>query len=211
MLTFVGVGPGDPELMTFKAARVLREADAIAVADRGAARQIVSELIEGKPILELDLPMRGGRADWEAAHLRAAEQLLAWIERHGNVAYPVLGDPSVYASSSYLMRLIDGRHPCQVVAGVPAMCAAAAALAVPLCEQREALSVLDHFGEGDTLPEGNVVVMKSGRSIDSVRRATRGRKAYAARNLGMANEWMGALDDMPDVDYSYFTTVIVKE
>lgn len=210
MLIFIGVGPGDPELMTLKAVRTLREADAVALADKGAALQIAESAIEGKPILKLSLPMKGNRADWEADHREAARQLLDWLKTYPTIAYPVLGDPGVYASSSYLMRLIRPHHPCAVIPGIPAMCAAAAALAVPLCEQRESLTVLDNFQEDNALPEGNAVIMKSGRNIGALRRAAGNREAYAVRNLGMENEWMGKLSDMPEADYSYFTTVIVK-
>ena len=116
----------------------------------------------------------------------------------------------MYASSSYLLRLIAPLHACQVVPGVPAMCAAAAELGVPLCEQRERLTVLDDFDGESPLPEGNVVVMKSGRHIDELRAASWGREAYAVRNLGMENSWAGRLSDMPECGYSYFTTALVK-
>ena len=211
MLYFVGVGPGDPELMTLKAARTLREADAIALADRGAAMQIAGAWIEGKPVLKLNMPMKGDRAAWEDAHRTAAAQLSEWLERYDKIAYLVLGDPGVYASSSYLLRLLAPRHDCRVVPGVPAMCAAAAELCIPLCEQRERLTVLDNFDVEEILPEGNVVVMKSGRNIDDLRAATRDREAYAVRNLGMADGWAGRLSEMPESAYSYFTTVLVKE
>lgn len=210
MLYFVGVGPGDPELMTLKAARILRDADAIALADRGAAMQIAGEWIEGKPVLRLNMPMKGDRASWEDAHRAAAAQLLEWLERYGTIAYPVLGDPGVYASSSYLLRLLAPECECRVVPGIPAMCAAAAELGVPLCEQRERLTVMDDYCDDAPLPEGNVVVMKSGRQIDGLRRATDGREAYAVRNLGMADGWAGRLSEMPESAYSYFTTVLVR-
>ena len=210
MLTFIGVGPGDPELMTLKAARLIREADAIALPDRGAALRIVGDLIGGKPLLELDLPMRGGRADWEEAHERAAARLLDWLDRYENVAFPVLGDPGIYATCGYLLRRVRLRHPCAVVPGVPAMCAAAAALGVPLCEKGEALTVLDHFDEGGALPDGSCVVMKAGGCLDALRRAAIGREAGVARNLGMEGEWLGLLADVPDDGRFYFTTAIVS-
>ena len=211
MLTFIGVGPGDPELMTLKAVRLLCAADAVALPNRGAALGIVRKLIAGKPVLELELPMRGGRADWEAAHERAAGELLAWLERYPSVAFPVLGDPGIYATSSYLYRLVKGAHPCEIVPGVPAMCAAAAKLGVPLCEQGETLTVLDRFEGGRALPEGNAVVMKSGKRMGELRAAAGGREAYVARNLGMEGEWLGPLDDAPAMDGFYFTTTIVRE
>ena len=210
MLTFIGVGPGDPELMTLKAARLIREADAVALSDKGAALRIVGDLIEGKPILELNLPMRGGRADWEEAHEQAAAQLLDWLEIYENVAFPVLGDPGIYATGSYLLRRVQFRHPCAVVPGVPAMCAAAAALGVPLCEKGETLTVLDHFAEGAALPEGGSVVMKAGGCLDALRWAASGREVSVVRNLGMEGEWLGSLADVPDDGRFYFTTAIVS-
>ena len=214
MLVFVGIGPGDPELITRKAARILREADAIALPDSGsgnsAVMQIVGDLIADKPLCRLEMPMRGMREDWAAAHDRAAEALLAYLKTYPTVAYPVLGDPGVYASSSYLLRRIAPLHPCTVVPGIPAMCASAAAMGVPLCEQGEKLTVVDSFDPEVPLPEGNVVLMKSGKNIDALKNALAGREAYAARNLGMDSAWTGPLADIPADGYSYFTTVIVK-
>ena len=209
MLTFIGVGPGDPELMTLKAVRLIQKADAIALPDKGAALRIVGDLIEGKPLLELNLPMRGSRSDWESAHDHAATQLLNWLERYENVAFPVLGDPGIYATGSYLLRRVRPHHPCVVVPGVPAMCAAAAALGMPLCEKGESLTVLDHLGEGDRLPQGNCVVMKATNSLDSLRREAAGREVRVVRNLGMDGEWLGALANVPTDRGSYFTTAIV--
>ena len=154
--------------------------------------------------------MRGMRDDWAAAHDRAAESLLAYLKTYPTVAYPVLGDPGIYASSSYLLRRIAPLHPCAVVPGIPAMCAAAANMGVPLCEQGEKLTVVDSFDPEVPIPEGNVVLMKSGKNLDALKAALNGREAYAARNLGMDSAWTGPLADIPADAYSYFTTVIAK-
>ena len=211
MLIFIGVGPGDPELITLKAARLMREADAVALPDRGVAMKIVEEWIQGKPILKLNLPMRGGRDAWEQAHVRAAEELLAWLEKYPTVVFPVLGDPGIYATSSYLFRRIQALHPCVIVPGIPAMCAAAAKLGLPLCEKGESLTVLDSFDDECELPAGNVVVMKSAKRMDVLSNATQNREAYLVRNLGMNGEWTGKLSDAPDMEPFYFTTTIIKE
>lgn len=214
MLYFVGIGPGDPELLTVKAARLVREADAIAYADTGmgssAVERILGERMAGKPLYPVHIPMRGNRADWLEAHRRAAERLLALLEEHPAMVYPVLGDPGVYASSSYLMRLVSQKHPCRVVPGITTMCAAAAELGVPLCEQGEGLTILDSFAPDEPLPGGNAVIMKSGRQLAALKAAAAGREAYAVRNLGMENAFAGSLQDIPEDGYSYFTTVIVK-
>ncbi len=210
MLTFVGIGPGDPELLTLKAVRVLREADAVAVPDSGAALRIVEQYIADKPLLRLNIPMRGSREDWVQAHLDATNELLNWLKQYERIAYPVLGDPSIYASSSYLLKHIQPHHNCEVIPGIPAMCAAAARLQIPLCEQRESLTVLDSFTDTESLPAGNVVVMKGGKHIAALKNCCGDRESYAVRNLGMQNEWIGQLKDMPETDYSYFTTVLIR-
>lgn len=212
MLYFVGVGPGDPELITVKAARILREADAIALPDSGKESvvwKIAGQWMENKPVCRLSMPMKGRHEDWAQAHHRAAETLLQWLDRYETIAYPVLGDPGIYASSSYLMRLIAPRHCCKVIPGVPAMCAAAAALGIPLCEQGESLAVYECL-EDENRPAENVVVMKSGRQLSEIRNACAGQTAYAACNLGMENEWLGSIADVPPQMQSYFITAIWK-
>ena len=210
MLTFIGIGPGDPELLTLKAVRLIQEADAIALSDKGIALRIIGDWIEGKPLLKLNLPMRGKSADWEQAHEFAACQLLDWLERYPNVVFPVLGDPGIYATSSYLLRHVRPHHPCTAVPGVPAMCAAAAALGISLCEKGESLTVLDHYDEDTALPEGNCVIMKAGSCLNALRRAATGRDVSIARNLGMENEWLGTFADAPDGEIHYFTTAIIQ-
>lgn len=212
MLYFVGVGPGDPELITLKAARVLQAADAIAVADSGknsVVLSIAAQWTANKPVCPLSIPMQGERTDWESAHTRAVEELLKWLERYENVAYPVLGDPGIYASSSYLLRKIAPLHPCRVIPGVAAMCAVAAELQIPLCEQQEALQVLDHLPEHAQIPQGNVVLMKAGRSMDALRRLAGSREVYLGCNVGREGQWLDRLENVRQ-DVPYFTTAILK-
>ena len=211
MLTFIGIGPGDPELLTLKAARLIREADAVALSDKGVALRVIGDLIEGKPLLKLNLPMRGDRADWESAHESAAIQILDWLERYPNVVFPVLGDPGIYATSSYLLHHVRPHHPCTVIPGVPAMCAAAAALSISLCEKGESLTVLDHYEEGKVLPEDNCVIMKAGNCLDALRCVAVNRAVYIACDLGMESEWLGMLAQMPIGYQTYFTTAIIPK
>lgn len=211
MLYFVGVGPGDPELITMKAARILREADAVAIPDSGkdsVVWKIAGKWMEDKPLCRLPMPMQGKREDWQAAHRRAAEILLEWLKQYETIAYPVLGDPGIYASGSYLMQRIAPHHPCKVIPGIPAMCAAAAELGIPLCEQGESLLVMDAY-EKQQLHK-NTVVMKAGRQLAQLRKLTSDYSVYAAKNLGMPDGWAGEIDLYSGDTAPYFMTAIIK-
>ncbi|MEG2387682.1 MAG: precorrin-2 C(20)-methyltransferase [Clostridia bacterium] len=210
-VAFVGVGPGDPELMTIKAVSAIRNADVLALADSGThsvVMRILGDLAEGKQLLRLKIPMTGDRAQWTRAHGRAAELVEECLLAGKHVAYPVLGDPSLYASSGYLLARLKDHFACEVIPGVPAMCAAAAAAQVPLCEGRERLTVLPGFSQGEPLPAGNALVMKAGGALEAIAGAALGRKAYVVRNLGMPDAQVGTLQD--EFAPSYFTTVLVK-
>ena len=112
MLYFVGIGPGDPELVTVKAARLVREADAIAYADTGmgssAVESILGDRLAGKPLCPVSIPMRGSRADWLEAHRRAAEKLLTLLKGKAYYGILCLGNcPGIYA---YLIEAGRIRH-----------------------------------------------------------------------------------------------------
>ncbi len=215
MLYFVGIGPGDPELLTIKAVRLIQEADVIVFADAKTGSSVVTDtlgdLLKDKKLCPVHIPMKGNREDWLNAHQQAADQLISMLDKGHNIVYPVLGDPSVYASSSYLMGLVKKSHPCQVVPGITTMCLAAAELGIPLCEQGERVIIQDRFDANQELPSDNVIIMKSGKSLADLKSSVGERNAYAVRNLGMKEEWKGSLSDIPEDDYSYFTTVIVKK
>lgn len=214
MLCFIGVGPGDPELMTLKAVRALADADEIALADSGAESavlKIAGRYLEGKPVLRLKMPMSEQNAEWKIAHEAAARTLLEHLRAGIKIAYPVLGDPSLYATCAYLYPLIAPFFDCRVIPGIPAICAAAAAAGVPLASGREKLTILPGIAENAPLPDGNLVIMKAGRSIAALRKSAAQKNAYIAVNVGMEGERLLPLRDAEDDSYPYFTTVFIKD
>lgn len=215
MITFVGMGPGDPELMTLKAVRAIREADLIAMPDTGlgasAVTHIAGDLLEGKEILMLYMPMRGGRDAWRDAHAQAAQTLAQRLRQGANIAYLVLGDPMLYATGSYLMALLKPEFEVRVIPGVTSMCAAAAELRVPLCEDRERLEIRPGFQPGDNLEGDNLVIMKANGKLRHILEAGGNRKMYLARNIGMDNAYAGPLQDADLDAHAYFSTVLVKK
>ena len=219
----VGVGPGDPELMTLKAARRIREADVIAVPGRVPEASVAYRIaaaavpeIAGKALLGLDMPMTRERAALEEAHRAAARRIETRLERGENVAYLTLGDPAVYCTFSYLQRILEADgFRAELVSGVPAFCAAAARLNLPLAEWDEPLHILPS-GHGPTLGldlPGTCVLMKSASRMAEVKEALRasGRRVWMVENCGMADERaLEGVESIPD-DAGYFSLIIAKK
>jgi precorrin-2/cobalt-factor-2 C20-methyltransferase len=219
-LTGVGVGPGDPEQLTLKAARVLREADIVfapaTAPDRPSrAAQIVHEAtgIEARSLV-FALDDTGGltearTAAWDEAGCAVVDAFRSGAHR---IAFATLGDPNLYSTFTYLAHTVvalETRIRIQTVAGITAMQDLAARAGVPLAEGREPLTLIPVAGadaEGGLAAvdaalagAGTVVVYKGGRHLEAlvaaVERADRGRHAVLGTDLGLPTEAITRLDD----------------
>ena len=219
----LGVGPGDPELLTVKAVRILREADVIAVPDKGSgektALNIVKTYVEGKPLLPCSTPMVRDQAVLDAAHDQIAADICALLEDGKNVAFITLGDPTVYATYMYIHRRVLSRgYEAVLVPGVPSFCAVAARLNTSLCEQSQRLLIVpaSHKDMEDCLNvDANLVFMKAGREIGALKEklAEHGLLEHASlvANCGMEGEQVWEhFADMPE-NTGYFSVVLVKK
>ena len=219
----LGVGPGDPELLTLKAVRILREADVIAVPDKGSgektAFRIVQEYVADKTILTCVTPMVRDQAVLDAAHDQIATDICALLEDGKNVAFITLGDPTVYATYMYIHRRVLSRgYEAVLVPGVPSFCAAAARLNTSLCEQSQRLLIVpaSHKDMEDCLNvDANLVFMKAGREIGALKEklAEHGLLEHASlvANCGMEGEQVWEhFADMPE-NTGYFSVVLVKK
>ena len=103
----VGIGPGDPELLTLKATRLLREADVVAIPqgdnDVLTAKNIVSQVVDltHKEQLLVYMPMTKDMNKMNAAHDKGAADIIAYLEQGKNVVFITLGDPTIYATCIY--------------------------------------------------------------------------------------------------------------
>jgi precorrin-2 C20-methyltransferase/precorrin-3B C17-methyltransferase len=185
----VGVGPGDPELMTVKACHAIAAADVIAYPNaqhgRSVARRIAAEHLRSEQIeLPLAFPVTTEMTDhpggYEAAladfYDEAAEQLAAHLEAGRDVAVLCEGDPFFYGSYMYLHERLCGRFHTTVIPGVTGFSAAAASAGTPLVKRDDVFMALPGTLPEDTLATrlrgaDAAVVMKLGRTFAKVARA----------------------------------------
>ena len=219
----VGVGPGDPELMTLKAVRLIRENMIIAVPGADPketvaykiAVQAVPELAE-KELLPIYMPMTHDPEELERNHAKGAKSLEEVLDQGKNIVFLTLGDPCVYSTFSYLQKRVekDGYHT-ELVSGITSFCAAAARLNIPLSEWNEQLHVVPAVHRLDsTLNEsGNYILMKSGKKMNQVKEilAQSGSDVIMVENCGMENENIyRSVEEIPD-DAGYYSLIIAKE
>ena len=209
----VGVGPGDPELLTLKAVRVLREADIVfapttALDKPSRAAQIVHEAvgIEAQPLV-FALDDTGGLTEARTAAWDEAGRIVVEAFHGGShrVAFVTLGDPNLYSTFTYLGHTVAAAEPrirIRTVPGITAMQDLAARAGVPLAEGQEPLTLVPAAGSEadralDTMDAalagpGTVVVYKGGRHLDAlvaaVERAGRTSHAVLGTDLGLPSE-----------------------
>lgn len=222
----VGVGPGDPELMTLKAARVLERCPVIAAPRTKSGGMLALDIasgavdMKGKTVLPLYFSMERDKAARHGAHLAAAEAVREHLDGGRDVAMLNLGDVSIYATCSYLMELLKARgYETVMVPGVPSFCAVAARLGVSLTEMDSPLHIAPGGVDLDAALDqpGTRVLMKSGRQLPAVLEALEARgilgTSMLVQNCGLPGEAVyGDLSQSrPEGRNGYFSTIIVKE
>lgn len=218
----IGVGPGDPELMTIRAVKRIRECAVIAIPNQNKeqctawqiARKAVPE-IEDKECLCLPMPMTKDKSVLSESHRMAAEAVMCHLDRGEDVGFITLGDVSIYSTFGYLLeRLNKDGYISRLECGIPSFCAAAARLGTPLVSGAEELHVIPatyQVKEALKLP-GVKVLMKAGKQMKSVKEELRscGAKAVMVENCGMDGERIyGSLEEIPD-EPGYYSLLIVR-
>jgi precorrin-2/cobalt-factor-2 C20-methyltransferase len=178
-LYLVGVGPGDPELVTLKAARILAAAEVVAypqTADGGTlaldiARAHLRAGVHREPVA---IPMSTERGPAQAAYDEAAARIRDHLEAGRSVAWLCEGDPLFYGSAMYLLARLAGVAEIEVVPGVTSLTAAAAAIPRPLAARNETLKVLpaplgDDVLRAELAVTPAAAIIKVGRHFDRVR------------------------------------------
>ncbi|WP_343571864.1 precorrin-3B C(17)-methyltransferase [Mycobacterium sp.] len=228
----IGLGPGDPELITRKAARIIGESDVIAyhagVNRQSYARTIAAGLIPADAIeVELRYPLTTGTTDHPGGYAGAlaefyeesAARLAAHLDAGRSVSLLAEGDPLFYGSFMYMHDRLSARFRTEIIPGIPAFTAATAAVASPLVRQTDVLTVLP-----GTLPEAELarrladtdgaIIMKLGRTFPAVRRAlaAAGRldhAMYVERASHPQQRWM-PVADVDESTVPYLSLIVVN-
>lgn len=226
----LGVGPGDPGLITVKAYRILEEVDTICVprssADRESlALQVVRGVVKKDfDYLDLSFPMSRDKNVLEQSWEKAGEEVARRVLAGHNVAFVTIGDPMFYSTYGYLLEYLVKKHPgleTETVPGVMAMSACTSLLGVPLAEGEETIAIIPAAYGLEELESAirsfdNIVLMKVNRKIDEVRRlldrlGLKDNAAYFSR-CGYTDQYFTAdLDSLSGQKLDYMSLLIIKK
>ena len=224
----IGVGPGNPDLMTLRAKELLEKAQVIAypvkkLGEEGVALNIISQRvnIKGKEVVELLFSMNPDDEVRKKCRAEAMEKICGLLDQGKDIAMVTLGDVSVYSTYMYIDRDIQKRgYETEVVPGIPSFCHGAALARLPLMIGEESVAVVSLAKRNNENAEkvldavDNLVIMKAFASIPAIVEMLNKRNiplenATVMSNIGMEDEYLGPLD--PNREYGYFTTVLIKK
>jgi precorrin-2/cobalt-factor-2 C20-methyltransferase len=219
----LGVGPGDPELITLKAWRILRRAAIVAypAPEEGPsfARRIVASFLSPVQIeLPIRIPMEAARFPAQAVYDRAADAIAEHSAAGRDVAVLCQGDPFFYGSFMYLFSRLAERCAVEIVPGVSSLGACAAAAGFPLAARNDALIVLPATLSDDALAHqleacDAAAIIKLGRHFARVRdllgRLGLADKARYVEHASLANARLLPLDAVDPAAAPYFSMILL--
>ena len=226
----VGVGPGDPELLTIKAQRVLKDVSVICMpqsetSSESFAYTIAKGFIDEtrQEIMRVEFPTddeSGALSAW----VGAAEEIAVMLENGTDVAFITEGDPMIYSTFSYVLESLKNNHPdlaVEIVPGVSSVMAAAASASVPLVTHGQRLAILPAVYGIDDLSEAianydTIVLMKVNRTLIQAlanleQLGLAGKGIYVRRASTSREEVVRDLNQLSGEDLDYFSLLIIRK
>lgn len=219
----VGVGPGDPGLMTYNAVKTIEMSDVIVVPgankEKAVSYKIAQNIVEDldkKKCICVKMPMVHDENTLNNAHQSAAERIAAELVKGSNVAYLTLGDPTIYSTYIYIKdRVEEMGYKTQFVSGIPSFCAASALINECLTKKTEQLHILPLGTDFEEIQKlsGTKVLMKSASKILELKQFLQVHQLNATMivNCGMENEQVYyGVHNFPD-EVGYYALIIIKD
>ncbi|MDD6038340.1 MAG: precorrin-2 C(20)-methyltransferase [bacterium] len=219
----VGVGPGDPEELTLKAVRVIKECDVIAIPSKSREDCVAYSIakaaipqIDQKEIVCISMPMTRDLEYLEQCHKEGEKALTEVLDQGKSIAFLTLGDPTVYSTYMYLHeRVAKAGYETKIVSGIASFLAASAVLNQEIALRDTPIHIVPSvYGISDAMKlPGTKILMKAASRMPRVREELllSGHDIRMVENCGMANQKVyNTVQDIPD-DASYYSLIIAKE
>ena len=221
----VGVGPGDPELITLKALRIIREAPVLAwpapLEGPSMARSIAEPHLDGRHHeIPIRMPMEVARFPAQQVYDQAADEITERLDAGQDVAVLCEGDPFFYGSFMYLFGRLAEEYPVQVVPGVSSLMATAAAIGSPLASRNDVMTVMPGPIDEDLLERRlsqveSAAIIKVGRHLDKIRRVIDRlglmEEARYISHATMDNQIVAPLSEIDLEKAPYFSMILVHK
>ena len=226
----IGVGPGDPDLITIKAAKILNQVDIVFAAastknNHSLAVNIAREHIpDSATVIRLKFPMTRDKSETRKAWKEHAHTIIAKLEKGHNVAFLTLGDSMTYSTYGYILKYVQKLAPhleVQTVPGITSYQAAAARLNTPLVEGEESLMIVSGVKGGNRLRElgakpENIVFLKAYRNVTDIKAAIDESGKYPScvgvKSCGHPDEEIiKDIEELSRRDPDYWTLILTKQ
>jgi precorrin-2/cobalt-factor-2 C20-methyltransferase len=219
----LGVGPGDPELITLKAWRLISQVPVIAYpaanGNESLARSIALPFIPEDVVeLPINVPMRSEREPAQEAYDAAARAIAGHLDQGRDVAFLCEGDPLFYGSFAYLLTRLARDYPTQVVPGVTSITACAAAIGRPVAARNDVLKVLPGTLDAIRLEQevassDAIAIIKVGPHFEKIRSVLNelglADRAIIIEKATRGDEKITPLGDVPEGERPYFSTILI--
>lgn len=219
----IGVGPGDPELLTLKAIRIMKTAKLVALPKEEGEKSIAYQIalpvcpeLANKELLSLPLIMTKDKKALKKAYDESQKMIEDSLSQGKDVVFLTLGDPTIYSTYLYVHKRVEkAGYETEIISGIPSFCAVAARFGIGLAEREEQLHIIPasyQVEEALNLP-GTKVLMKAGRKLAKVKEILSRRKeeVLMIENCGMDSEKIyRGIEEIPEKS-GYYSLLIVKE
>lgn len=221
----LGLGPGDHELITVKAKRILEESDVVVVPQsdeqgRSVAREVILHYIDASKISMCYIPMTNNEEELVRRYTEAAEKIRKLVEQGKSVSYVTQGDPTIYSTSNYLTeKLVAVGVRVKHVPGISSINAAASMLGLPLSVKKGNFGVYEMPADPEKVADliqrhPTTVFMKVNNKlttlVDTVKRI-RPESAFLVRRIGLEGEAIyDMLNGAPQPESAYLSVAVIK-